>query len=1184
MVFTMVAVAIAGYLLVTAAPDFSNYAILSRSTGLDKALEDLRGAMVSQPHALTLTSTRDSEALSRLFEGLLVEDGEVVPPGAPLLPFVPRDPSFSSRDWYDSATNDRGPYWRVAFNMIRNPTFLTGSAAERRLEGLQHLTFLVEDELAPVPPASRSLSIWKCDTLGMNPGAVVGTPGFEYGDPRVSPDGSRVAYYRRGADRDGLYIASLAGAGETRITTVGAVDVPLWSPSGDLILYRKNSGVLRLATREPRAGAEGTETEFPIFGTVENIEAIGPATWSPGGGRIAYVVKLSRFQTPVLAVHDLSLRGDEFGDTEKAEIILASVGDYPATTVAPAWSPDGDELLYVSDTGRIRRLIDFRTGQPRPPDSAAGEGPAELRESGGTPGMPPDVVRWLPGPAQGPASDTSRWILVMRTTGTRKGIYRRRVDPRDESGSELPVVEYPVVGSEAMPSGAEPHLAVSPFGTRIAFGAGPSVYIVPLTAPPVAGVPREAPQSTDPSGTRRTVYRAGEGGPPGGLPPGTIVLTVPQARRVSRVSFTPLQGLDMRDTGTRPPVWNLPPAAARLVLSGRQNRLEENIWRSFLESNRNHPGDTRFGKRWLRISPPENQDKILFDNGENLYMIDRGRPAVLVRVPGQTTEEIISKRQEPAWGPEGSTYIARESESAVGDAPVNLFKNALGVPPPPPGSDSLAASAPTVRLSTGFEATLSPDGLLVALSSAQGPQTTFPPSRVGSRRDKANLDNVDIFVINSEGKAAPTPKNLTPNSEDSQERNPCWSPDGRYVYYQRETQDNTTFLANHNSSIWRVTVDGGVQSEIVVGGTLGRPWIPAGSSINSRVEPYEPRVSPDGTRLAFIGKERLLSEIPNFQGGDVISDILYVKDLLLDSEPVRLLHSPHPLHPQASSIGDASSEYAGWSFDSLSWNPTGEEILLVRYRQGTQGVVRFPAQSLEGDSDFDGDGIPYDQEIDADQDLIRVAVQPPTVSLSENFDILTTTRSGVTRRGSGDPVPRVHGGRLVPNRIYNAVYSPGGVVFQRVLSETADTGIRGVSLGDIWYVLSGYVRTSASVGSQHVAQMTVQVLDKQGLLVDQTDGEGVYQRGLVDLGGGDWVRYSAGLQFRQASGNEPYSFNILLYSLGRVGSSADFTGLQLERAFDEKILLPSRFGLGWIVSSSSKDPDPRVEDGMLFER
>ena len=134
-------------------------------------------------------------------------------------------------------------------------------------------------------------------------------------------------------------------------------------------------------------------------------------------------------------------------------------------------------------------------------------------------------------------------------------------------------------------------------------------------------------------------------------------------------------------------------------------------------------------------------------------------------------------------------------------------------------------------------------------------------------------------------------------------------------------------------------------------------------------------------------------------------------------------------------------------------------------------------------------------------------------------------------------------------------------------------------------------RTGPSAQSHHNAQLMVQLFNNKGTLVALTPpSQGkVFQVGYPDIGATEWTRFSAAIQFDiQGHIHErdmpPYYINLCLYATGDNSTWAEFTGLKLEKAFDNETLRPTRYSPGWIIFSPSLDPDPRNPGFLLFER
>jgi eukaryotic-like serine/threonine-protein kinase len=208
----------------------------------------------------------------------------------------------------------------------------------------------------------------------------------DYGLPRVSPDGHRLAVVIRTLTENALWVLDLARGSFTKLIAEGEVMFPRWTPDGQRIAFHyTRDGVSQLAwqSADDSAGPD-TLVEGGVFAS----------SWSPDGRHLA---TLNGSDIWVLTVGDrppsyspLAVTPEEERDPEfspdgrslaytsnktgRWEVYVrhypGSGPSIPVSTTGgynPAWNPKGGELFFLSGTHVMAvAMVGRQPGTPRP--------------------------------------------------------------------------------------------------------------------------------------------------------------------------------------------------------------------------------------------------------------------------------------------------------------------------------------------------------------------------------------------------------------------------------------------------------------------------------------------------------------------------------------------------------------------------------------------------------------------------------------------------------------------------------------------------------------------------------------------------------------------------------------------------------------------------------------------------
>jgi serine/threonine protein kinase/Tol biopolymer transport system component len=196
-----------------------------------------------------------------------------------------------------------------------------------------HVSFSTGGALAYVParPQPRQNSLTWVDRAGVETPA--GPSGGTYFQPRLSPDGRRVAVTVRGPETDDVWLYDLSRQAWTRFTSQGSSAFPVWSPDGRALTYTSSRTGRDNMYRRALDG--GGPEEHLLVSDRPNY----PFSFSPDGTLIFVEISIPSAQ-------DIWFLGA--GEKKASSLVETTFAEG-----APAFSPDGRLLAYVSnESGR----------------------------------------------------------------------------------------------------------------------------------------------------------------------------------------------------------------------------------------------------------------------------------------------------------------------------------------------------------------------------------------------------------------------------------------------------------------------------------------------------------------------------------------------------------------------------------------------------------------------------------------------------------------------------------------------------------------------------------------------------------------------------------------------------------------------------------------------------------------
>jgi len=165
--------------------------------------------------------------------------------------------------------------------------------------------------------------------------------------PAISPDGRTVAFIRDGGGDSGLYLIGIDGSNERRIFIAGQLRTPAWSPDGSRIVFSRITG--QTQCRDVGYGMCLPDSPWLVQFPLRVTEVRGLSSVDANGGSFTDLPSDRQAYAP-----DWGVNGVVYQSQSGLQITNDGPGatSHPLLTDAryrdPAWRPDGSSVAFVS--------------------------------------------------------------------------------------------------------------------------------------------------------------------------------------------------------------------------------------------------------------------------------------------------------------------------------------------------------------------------------------------------------------------------------------------------------------------------------------------------------------------------------------------------------------------------------------------------------------------------------------------------------------------------------------------------------------------------------------------------------------------------------------------------------------------------------------------------------------------